>query len=197
MTGDITVPSAGGELRPHHQRGLVKRYLYSRLWLRGDAFKVRGEGEAQFTDEVALWRALHGGQLWETARLRLEDFYLMDWLPLEPGLYYGPNAASAREHALHEVIERYGNALILSPHGKQSMVEGGIGCVRLASRPMFDDTYKLLTATSTGVAHQGFVVAVPMQMCSCTPMPTAIPNRARRRRARSWLIRVRPLECQA
>lgn len=154
--------SAAGAIPAYHRRGLIKRYLYSRLWLRGHRFAASGGGEARFADEAALWRAIALGELWETARLRLDDFYLMDWVPLEPGLYHTPDARRARSHAWRHVSERQGEVVILSPHGKLSMVEGGIGCVRFAMRTMFDDSYKLLTATSTGVAHQGFVVALPI-----------------------------------
>jgi len=86
----------------------------------------------------------------------------MDWLPLEPGLYHRPRAENARREAQSQVVARHGDLVILSPSGKTSMVEGGFGCVLIAAKPMFDGSYKLLTATSTGIAHQGFVVAVPL-----------------------------------
>jgi hypothetical protein len=159
---DVVRPGAGE--MPFPIRGpVVERYLHNRLWLRGDNFSPVGEGEARFADEGVLWRAVWGDELWETARLRLEDFYLMDWLPLEPGLYYAPESAAVRNRAADRVISRSEEGVVFDPAGKEFMVDGGIGCVRVAIKEMFGDGYKLLSATSTGRAHAGFVVAVPEQ----------------------------------
>lgn len=174
MKDDPSLAKAAAELwYPHNQFDFVKRYLFNRLWLRDDAFKSGSRGEARFTDEAALWSAMGAGHLFETARLRLEDFYLMDWLPLEPGLYHTYDARRSRDDAPSEVIDERGGSFILSPYGKYSMVSGGIGCVRLAARQMFGDSYKLLTATSSGAAHEGFVAAVPIGMYSNVAEPIA------------------------
>src|SRR5690348_8548345 len=78
--------SAGG-LPFGDATSLWKRYLQTRRWLQSDAFETHGSGEARFASEELLWRAMGKGELWECARVRLEDFYLMDWLPFQPGRF--------------------------------------------------------------------------------------------------------------
>ncbi|SIO49585.1 hypothetical protein SAMN05443247_06490 [Bradyrhizobium erythrophlei] len=50
--------------------------------------------------------------------------------------------------------------VVFSPDGKLSMIEGGIGCVRLQPVQLRNGECWLLGATSSGVAHEGLIVAL-------------------------------------
>ncbi|MDJ0870079.1 MAG: hypothetical protein QNK03_28585 [Myxococcota bacterium] len=51
--------------------------------------------------------------------------------------------------------------LIFDPHGKMSMLEGGVGCVRLRDQVVEGERVWFMSASSTASAHEGFPVAVP------------------------------------
>ena len=50
---------------------------------------------------------------------------------------------------------------IYDPYGKISMLKGGVGCIRLRPKMLDGGTAWFLSASSTGVAHEGFPVAIP------------------------------------
>jgi hypothetical protein len=73
--------------RQQHLAHPVSRH---RVWLNHSSFKVGGSSEARFHDECDLSKAVIGGELRETARLRLDHFYLTEWIP------YGTRASAGR-----------------------------------------------------------------------------------------------------
>jgi hypothetical protein len=112
-----------------------------------------------FTDEADLWHdVMKHGQ--EAVKVSLDNFYLMEWIPQSPGLFYTPEAQRARKDALKYIQERIGQQVILDPYGKSRMINGGIGCLRLTLKPIGREQIKFLSATSSGVAHRGFIVAM-------------------------------------
>lgn len=139
-------------------------YLQTRGWLYADHFALGRAGEATFADEMALWReALAGQGFYERRRLTLEDVVLTDWVPRSPGRYHTRQAQRAREEAKHRIAERRGDHVVYDPHGKTSMVQGGIGCLRLAMKDIGGTKVKFLGATTGGVVHRGFVVALDLE----------------------------------
>jgi hypothetical protein len=115
----------------------------------------------------------------------LKCFQLMDWFPRTPGLYYTPNAAWAREEAfkhLHPgqwdspIRDHAGQktrwrgardyTVVFKPFGKQSMLEGGVGSIRLKPIRMFEEPHWLVTASSDGVTHTGVPLAIPRSLFS-------------------------------
>ncbi len=141
-----------------------------------------------YTDNQTLWRSILEERLRASMTLTLRDFYLFEWLPRSPGLFYTPAAQQSREWAMQFLISnpnipgvvRAADATrllrdrldrgtenareheyIFSPPGKGLMLEGGIGCIRLKPLRIEDCEYWLMSASSSGVAHEGFPVAVP------------------------------------
>ena len=140
-----------------------------------------------YTSE-SLWADILGQRLWVTAVVRLEDFWLSEWLPLRPGLFHTNEASMHRRYAQRftlagagadeqavEAFEREVGHRIPSetlrrlrrdvvhvylPEGKVSMLKGGVGCVRLKNKRVEGDTVWFLGASSTVVAHEGVVVAL-------------------------------------
>ena len=97
--------------------------------------------------------------LFEGARVRLESFHLIEWLPWSPGRYFSPEAMTQREFA-----SRLATASEYLPLGKMGMIFGGVGSVRLtAKHTQFGETH-FLCATSSGVSHEGIPIAVESAM---------------------------------
>ena len=128
-----------------------------------------------YQDDETLWTHLQRGRLYEHGKLVLERFNLFDFVPRAPGLYHsGPRAREAREEAFKHLDDRLGNApagidaaaardhhVVFAPMGKQSMLDGGVGCVRLKPILVGGKLKMLMSATSSDEAHRGIPVAIP------------------------------------
>ena len=137
-------------------------YLHTRAWLHGDRFGVAAEGSCVYTAEQQFWLdAFNSHSLFETKRILLQDFIVMDWIPRSPGRYHSDSGRTARSKAAEHAIEdRDGSPVLFDPTGKSAMIAGGLGCLRLAMKTMGGAEVKFLSASSTGMAHAGIVVAV-------------------------------------
>jgi len=126
-----------------------------------------------YFDDETLWQDLRLGPLGEHGGIMLHRFRLFDYVPRAPGLYHDGNARFAREEAFRYLDDRLGDApahadaaaardytKVFAPQGKQSMLEGGIGCVRLRPIVIGDEVFQLMSATSSDEAHRGIPVAV-------------------------------------
>ncbi|WP_336761228.1 hypothetical protein [Asaia sp. VD9] len=133
-----------------------------------------------FDSNEKLWSAIFEESIaTENCKVELQGFCLTEWLPLRPGRFHTDQARSARDWAIRnsyirEDDENAPRALrravgdvssgkgmrIFDPNGKMTMVDGGIGCVRLKSLPN-RDTYRWpFGASSSMVAHEGVLVAL-------------------------------------
>ena len=128
----------------------------------GDRFSLGAGAARVYREETGFWRdGLEGGRLFETRRVTLENFVLLDWLPRSPGRYHLPEGAAAREGAGDRIIERNGQGVVFDPIGKTGMVNGGMGCLRFLMKDVAQRRLQFLGATSSGFAHRGVVVALP------------------------------------
>lgn len=130
----------------------------------------------------AVWRDIIAGHVFDGAKMSLKSFQIMDWFPRAPGLYHTSSAEFARQEAFHYLqnglrdspirdhavrVNQQGGSdytLIFTPEGKQSMLEGGIGSVRLKPLTIFGEPHWLMTASSDGVTHTGVPIAVPRRL---------------------------------
>jgi hypothetical protein len=139
-------------------------------------------------DEVAstneeLWRnVLPSKEAYRAGMtLTLERFLLFEWLPRAPGLYFTSEGKHARKLAqgfLRQVpVPRPSGTAqldsrikdrefldVYDPYGKIAMLKGGVGCIRLRPKMLEGGMFWFLSASSTGVAHEGFPVALPDSM---------------------------------
>lgn len=99
-----------------------------------------------------FWNKAQAGLLREGMGVHLAGVHVMEWLPLSPGRFHTPEAASAREEALRYVYSPRNEFL---PLGKSEMILGGVGSVRLKSRRVDGRRLHFFTATSTGISHEG------------------------------------------
>lgn len=121
--------------------------------------EVEHEG-GQNPGEEQLWHdVIYKNNFFESQYVTLKGFKLLEWVPRSPGLYYTQNAKTYRQ--LAEDF-RYGPN-IYDPYGKTLMLYSGVGCFRLTIKNIDGERMKFLCATSSGIAHKGFLVAMKEQ----------------------------------
>ncbi len=112
-----------------------------------------------------IWEAIIYEQIRRTdINIILDGFFLFEWLPRSPGLFYTPRGRDARIDAQHNIETIRDGVIIYNPHGKGSMLDGGIGNVRLKPIQIKENTYCLMSASSSGICHEGFPIAVPIEL---------------------------------
>jgi hypothetical protein len=140
-------------------------------------------GEQLYGDNDALWQELSHPKLGTSSRLRLDDFWLSEWLPLRPGLASTSKgrmySAEARTHRLtrarlreleveagRSISPEVANSLLApnvtvhDPRGKTDMFDSGIGCVRLRPTEYQGQPLWFMGASSSMAAHEGMPVAL-------------------------------------
>ena len=126
-----------------------------------DEFEKSSGFDQVFFSNNAIWEQVKHRTLRYNSYIKLENFCLFEWIPRSPGLYFTDEAKRARKDAL-DYIERIENDLIIyNPYGKVSMLEGGIGNFRLTPIELYGDETFFVSASSNGICHQGFPVAIP------------------------------------
>ena len=115
----------------------------------------------RFESNADLWNALNTGRAREGQRVYLHNFAVLEWIPLAPGRYFTKDAEEARTRAKEYFSWTSGEYL---PLGKAEMILGGVGSVRLSSVQVNGKDHFLLGASSTGVSHQGIIVAIPSEL---------------------------------
>ena len=118
-----------------------------------------------YHENIALWNdAIRSKKFYPGCRIKLEDFFLFEWFPRSPGLYFTPEGKQAREEAQHRIIGVKEGTVLYNPYGKQSMLDGGIGNIRLNPIFLNGKEWVLMSASGNGTCHQGFPVAVPLEL---------------------------------
>ena len=138
----------------------------------GDERPVLSEPVRVYRDNEQYWNDLLGERARGRLRIKLTDFYLMEWLPRSPGLFHTEGSADLRNIAFRELYpltdterEFYLGTNPESPEvytvrGKQGMLDAGLGCFRLKDKYTSDGRLWFLGATSSLIAHEGLVVAL-------------------------------------
>lgn len=110
---------------------------------------------------VDVWNQYINEHLYDTRRVTLEHFHLFEWFPLKPGKFHTPKASRSRELASLSLRRTANGIAYFDPWGKENMVEGGLGAVRLRPRQIEGELHYFMTASSNGVCHEGFPVLIP------------------------------------
>jgi len=114
------------------------------------------------TSNEEVWKHFNEERLYDTRRVTLEHMHLFEWFPNSPGEYHTPAAAYTRQEAYQDIQVLPNGQRFFSPAGKGAMVnQGGIGAVRLRPRQINGEAHYFMTASSTGVCHEGFPVLIP------------------------------------
>lgn len=113
-----------------------------------------------FYSNNAIWEQVKHRTVRYNSYIKLEDFCLFEWIPRSPGLYFTDKAEQARKYALNNIEKIENDLIIFNPDGKGSMLDGGIGNFRLTPIELNGDETFFVSASSNGICHQGFPVAI-------------------------------------
>jgi hypothetical protein len=139
------------------------------------------EKDKTYKDNKHFWRDVISGRLKANTVISLTDFALTEWVPWAPGAFHADGAENARavawRHRLSNNIvdprrELYmhlhsnvpgpdSDFVIFAPEGKLSMIQGGVGCMRLQSVELRSrEEVWLMGATSSSIVHEGILLAM-------------------------------------
>jgi len=144
-----------------------------------------------YTDNDAFWTDVLDERIGAERNVTLKGFNVFEWVPRNPGLFHTPDARWARTEAQNHVrsIEAYkfteyiiadgappdgamtfrtatasdgsARALIYTPQGKISMLNGGVGCVRFKPLQLKSGgTAWLMSATSSDAPDEGIPLLI-------------------------------------
>lgn len=121
--------------------------------------------DRRFMTNNELWEAILLERVRAPMHIVLDSFFIFEWIPRSPGLFHTDGAVAARREAAYHIMQVYDGMVVYSPKGKQSMLDGGLGCLRL--KPINDLWF--LSASATGTAHEGIPIAMEADLYeSCT-----------------------------
>lgn len=136
----------------------------------------RTPGLWSFDSTEDFWRAALSEKLRGRRAVRLHNVLLSEWFPRSPGLWHTEGAAWARREAearqmrlspAEEAIYRRSNPsdpVVHDLYGKEAMLRGGIGCIRLKERETAEGRLFFMSASTSLNAHEG----VPLALTSDT-----------------------------
>lgn len=124
--------------------------------------------DRRYVDNRQFWEELFEGRLRASMAITLERMLLFEWLPLSPGTFHTSEAAASRAKAQQHILNRAGvhqeGGPIFDIAGKGSMIEGGIGCIRVRAHQLDAGMCWLMSASSSPVVHEGIPIALPDQL---------------------------------
>ena len=131
------LPPAGIQFQaPWNIDSLIRQQLGTLAYLMPPQ-TVPAESYRAFADNASIWNSVIAEQVRSEMRVKLESFLLLEWFPRSPGLFHTPRALDARREAMLHIDGRYDrrgtgdHTFVLLPEGKFSMLQGGVGCIRL------------------------------------------------------------------
>lgn len=113
--------------------------------------------EVKYKDNKSLWNDIINNKHYEGEYLSLNEFHLTEWIPLSPGTYYLPESESRRKSAKRNFYDEKRKEY--NPRGKENMVFGGLGSLRLSSKNIYSKKCFFLGASSNGITHEGIPIA--------------------------------------
>lgn len=118
-----------------------------------------------------VWKQFNQERLFDTRRVTLEHFHLFEWFPRAPGLFHTHEAQIMREAVLAGAATADHTRVTFNPISKERLiVNGGVGSVRLRPRlatgadGFTPQPYYFMTASSTGICHEGFPILIPRKL---------------------------------
>jgi hypothetical protein len=113
----------------------------------------------------SFWEDLNMDKLKRTdLNIILNGFYIFDWFPRSPGLYYTPGGRRARNDAERKILSIEEGVIVYNPDGKTSMLNGGIGNIKLKPIEIGKKPHFFLSASSNGWCDEGLPIALPAEL---------------------------------
>lgn len=148
------------------------------------AIDLDAVGRRQFfyTSTARFWNDVFAQNVRVGQRVTLDTFWLSEWPPLRPGLYHTKRAdekrgiarslssergqsnlaeyvSSQRVNQLRRVFPTL-DVVVVGPSGKASMIDGGVGSVRLGPKTTSDGELWFLGASSEPISHAGLIAGI-------------------------------------
>jgi hypothetical protein len=118
-----------------------------------------------FYTNSSIWEAIIHERIRRTdINIILDGFFLFEWIARSPGLFHTSRGRMARHEAQRNIGSMQDGVITYNPQGKASKLEGGVGNVRLRPIEIKSQGYYLMSASSSGVCHEGFPVAMPVDL---------------------------------
>jgi len=147
--------------------------------------------DGSYSSNAVFWEDVLDERISAEVTVTLLGFNLFEWIPRNPGLFHTPDATYARNAASrfireieYEKRQRYvasadalpdhaefrrltaavgtARTLIYTPDGKISMLQGGVGCIRLQPVELKNGgVHWFMAATSTRAPDEGIPLLIP------------------------------------
>ncbi len=124
----------------------------------------RKKQDHNYYDNKGIWEDVILESLRANTTISLNNFFIIEWFPRSPGLYHTAEGYYSRREAKSFVRSIEDGITIYKPHGKSCMLDGGIGNIRLRPKVIDSEEIWFMTATSNGVCHEGFPIALPKHL---------------------------------
>jgi len=169
MAIDEAVDSAGRYLLPVLPKWETKPFLGTHLSTAGyRATNARPVGpkplDQRYHTNDSFWEGIIYNHLAPSTLICLDSCFILEWLPRAPGLYFTVDGSLARKEAQRYVEKVDDGVIVFNPHGKFSMLRGGVGNVRLRPRSIDGTQRYFMGASFNGTAHQGIPISMPEAM---------------------------------
>jgi hypothetical protein len=160
----------GNQQRVNNRGDLIsslKDYFDIVLFSRLKTEKNKDQKDQVIINNSEFWNHAFTSKLYAGQVIKLQNFKILEWIPISPGLFHTEFARRERDEALIRHFEnerKKGNGKIeshiieLRPGDKRSMVKGGIGSLRLGPKKIGNNLKHIMCASSNGVSHEGIVV---------------------------------------
>lgn len=160
----------GNQQKVNSRRDLIsslRDYFDIALFSMLKSKKNEGLQDKVIYDNSDFWNKALTSNLYAGQIIKLQNFKMLEWIPISPGLFHTQFARNERDYAMRRHFEneiRKGSEQIdphfieLRPGDKRSMVKGGIGSLRLGPKKIEGNLKHIICASSNGVSHEGIVV---------------------------------------
>jgi hypothetical protein len=161
------IPRQFTSLQGDHLQGFIANHLstanYAVRPVDTDK-KVQAAKDRPFETNSSIWKAILSDRLRRTdIEVVLDGFFIFEWLPRSPGLFITPQGTRARAEAHMSIESIQGDVIVYSPYGKASMLDAGVGNIRLKPIKIGGSDFYFMSASSSGVCHEGLPVAMPSE----------------------------------
>ena len=129
------------------------------LYKRAETSEERDDPGSDYGSNEQFWRDALSGTLFPAKSVTIRNFAITEWIPTAPGRYFTPEAERLRRRVQSNFRHYVSpNRTEYNPDGKQCMVLGGVGSLRLLPKQVGGRDIYFLGASSTGISHQGIPV---------------------------------------
>lgn len=160
MRADDAVTTATQVLAHHQARRSIEQQIRLANFLAPAEKRPVGPDYKEYSNN-SLWERIVYGDARAEHVIELNSFFIFEWTPRAPGLFIKSEAWSARDEAFRQVIGFEHGMAVLHPNAKASLVEAGVGSVRLKPVLIEGASQYLMSASSEGNCDQGIPIAMP------------------------------------